>query len=242
LLAHGTKHLLVHYVGSGTFGNGKNPGFDEAKSVAHFGIEAGKPFEYNYMVSWDGGVFEQAGGYQAQHCKNYNSSSYGVLLLLGVGIVPTLKMTEAYWWLINKLKTSGDIVGAVELAPHYRYRQTICPNTQVAEHPYGNWNSPTGEGSLGNLWVQFLAPPIPDSGDEMTEADWQKLTSIVNQQVRSVLNEGTAFGLSSWAQTCQEQLNVERQNFNGQQIANTKLDQLLKQTSPGTSSAPVDAS
>ena len=46
---------------------------DDARAAAAYGVAAGKPWEYSWMLGRDGAVFTQAGKYRAAHCLNFNA-------------------------------------------------------------------------------------------------------------------------------------------------------------------------
>lgn len=150
LLASKTIPLLVHYTGVDGYSDPKRD-YEYASGVARYGISAGKPFEYNYLIGSGGTVFEQAGAYRGAHCLNFNAQSYGVLFMLGKNIAPSDSQVASFHDLRDYLMASGQLHTAHFVAPHYRYRSTACPGNTLADVPGARWNSPTGEGSLGQL-------------------------------------------------------------------------------------------
>lgn len=172
LLGKNLKYLLTHYTGSPGYSD-PTKDLEYAKRVASYGIVANKPYEYNYLIGLGGTIFEQAGSYKAAHCLNFNDKSYGVLLMLGIGVLPSSEMIDAYLWLCAQLEGVGAVDFLYARVPHYRFRSTGCPGATIAQLPGRSWLSPTGEGSLGDLHSEFLAhwmppaPPTPPSEDDM---------------------------------------------------------------------------
>lgn len=174
LLAKNLGDLVVHYTGVIGF-TGLEHDVYYAKSVASYGMVAGKAFEYNYLIGHGGTVFEQAGEYRAAHCLNYNDRSIGVLLMLGIGVQPMPAMITAFVELRAWLTATGALAANHRVSPHYRFRSTGCPGNTLAALPGARWASPTGEGSLGDLIPALLATPqpapiphLPPTGDDMT--------------------------------------------------------------------------
>lgn len=216
-LPSSTRSLLVHYTGSPNYGNHSKTGLQEAKEIAKYGVSAGKSWEYNYMVSWDGGIFEQAGGYKGAHCSNWNEESYGILFILGVEIPPTQEQINAFWWLEDWLITNKKLQSNHEKVPHYRYRATICPNTELAEHPGNTWNSPTGEGSQGDLLPFLLNRPVEED-DMPTEAQFK-------QWMRDVANEWAVVGSNgTYQNTVQNFVNAINSTFNEVKVTQKMLE------------------
>lgn len=176
------SHLLVHYTGAGTYGDGRKSDLDEAKAIAAYGVNNGKTWEYNYLVGWQGNAYEQAGEYQGAHCKNFNSQSMGILCILGIGITPSQAMIDAFRQVRQQFVDEGRLTGNHECVPHYRYRATSCC-AQLAEPPGISWNSPTGEGSLGNLIPALLepwtSPYVPTEDDRMAPLYFKSNTGQV---------------------------------------------------------------
>lgn len=112
------------------------------------------------MIGLDGSIFEQAGTYMAQHCLNYNQQSAGVIFLNALDVQVNDAQIAAWHWLRAEMVRLGTLASGHELAPHYRYRSTSCPGVR-AQPPGGRWESPTGEGRLGNLIPQLSDEPTP---------------------------------------------------------------------------------
>lgn len=159
-LRTGIGHLLVHYTGVGGYAADPSKDLAYAKSVAYFGMHRNPPipYEYNYLIGPGGGVFEQAGAFKGAHCLNFNPDSYGVLMMLGVGVRPTKAMCDSFVELRRHLVATGQLAPGHEVAPHYRYRSTACPGLTVADAPGTAWPSPTGEGRRGEVLEALRAP------------------------------------------------------------------------------------
>lgn len=177
--------LLAHEVGVQTSPTGRYRSadpesvLDDATAAARYGISAGKTWEYNYMIGLDGSVFTQAGEYMAAHCLNYNVQSAGVIFLNALDVPANAAQCEAWHELRDHMIDIGTLTEGHAVAPHYRYRATSCPGLR-AEAPGGMWDSPTGEGRLGNLIPALLthpadptpAPPTPSEDIDMIALDY----------------------------------------------------------------------
>lgn len=152
-LRPGIGDLIVHYTGVNGYKADPLKDLAYAKSVAYYGLNRSPaiPYEYNYLIGPGGGVFEQAGDFRPAHCLNYNTESYGVLFMLGIGVAPTAAMVLSFHALRAYLVGTGRLTSTHRVSPHYRFRATGCPGFTLAETPHGSWPSPTGEGSLGEL-------------------------------------------------------------------------------------------
>jgi hypothetical protein len=174
--------LLSHEVGVKTSPTGRYRSampehvLSDARAAATYGISAGKTWEYNYMLGRDGTIFEQAGEFMGAHCLNFNPDSVGVIWLNATDEPPTPAQIDSWWWLRDHLVEIG-LLDAMHLAvPHYRYRTTGCCGI-LAEPPGQAWNSPTGQGRLGNLIPALLEHPSaykpPQEEDDMTATLWR---------------------------------------------------------------------
>lgn len=160
------RWLLAHEVGVDTPPNGRyrsaDPArvLDDARAAAAFGISTDRPWEYNFFIGLDGTVFEQAGTYRAAHCANWNDESAGVLLMNASDVPATAAQIASWWSLRDWMVAVGMLVPGHQAVPHYRFRSTSCCGIQ-AEVPGPAWNSPTGQGRLGNLIPALLTRPTP---------------------------------------------------------------------------------
>ncbi|HEX6020904.1 MAG TPA: peptidoglycan recognition family protein [Solirubrobacter sp.] len=155
------RWLVVHYTGVNGY-NDHTKDVAYARSVASYGKVAGKTWEYNYLIGLGGTVFEDAGDRVAAHCARANDISIGVLLMLGIGVAPTTAMIDAFRQLRHDLVASGALRLDHQCVPHYRLRATGCPGLTLAAAPSGRFTAtPTGEGSLGDLIPDLLAPWVP---------------------------------------------------------------------------------
>lgn len=99
-----------------------------------------KPFEYNYVFSQAGDVYEYAGDYRAAHADHGNAASaglnnlwYGYLLLNGIGEPLTNGQIEAVEWWRSEQIGRGRLVGNCQTVPHYLMpgASTVCPGTAI---------------------------------------------------------------------------------------------------------------
>lgn len=159
--------LLAHEVGVNTRPGGRyrsdDPAtvLDDAKAAATYGVAAGKPWEYNWMIGRDGSIFTQAGEYVAAHCLAFNTQSAGVIWLNALGLAPTAAQIESWWFLRGHAVDIGVLAADHQVAPHYRFRATSCCGV-LANPPGKAWDSPTGEGRTGDLIDALTIPTIPD--------------------------------------------------------------------------------
>jgi len=153
-----TPHFLVHYTGGGSPYAGNTDAQHMARLQAS-AINAGKTWEYNYVVTFfQGWIWEMAGEFQGAHCLNFNPQSYGVQVNLGVGYEPSQIVMDSVRWLFAELKKNGQLTQDAVMKCHYTFRSTACPGNTLADPPGPRWNSPTGEGSLGNPRKELLVP------------------------------------------------------------------------------------
>lgn len=83
--------------------------------------------EYNYVIDWDGNIYELAGEYAGAHCKGYNDRSYGVLFLNGNEEPMTDRQIVAFRWLVGCLKWVQAINLTPFVVPHGWLGATACP-------------------------------------------------------------------------------------------------------------------
>jgi hypothetical protein len=156
-----TAWLLTHYTrGGGSVTDGKSDAQHMAE-LAAYARNAGKEWEYNYVITAPlGWIWEMAGVYRAAHCQGFNEQSLAVQMNLGVGAAPNAAMVESHRWLRQHLRGTGQWTGEQNV-PHYRFRATACCGPQMAGPAGASWNSPTGEGSLGDL-LAFMTAPLQE--------------------------------------------------------------------------------
>lgn len=160
------RWLLAHEVGVNTPPNGRyrsaDPArvLDDARAAAAYGISTDRPWEYNYLIGLDGRVFEQGGDRIAAHCLNWNEESVGVLFLNATDVRVNAAQIESWWALRDSMVARGMLTTGHQATPHYRFRTTSCCGIN-AEVPGPEWNSPTGQGRLGNLIPALLTRPLP---------------------------------------------------------------------------------
>lgn len=172
-LRRGIGELLVHYTGVNGYKADPLKDLTYAKSVAYFGLnrDPAIPYEYNYLIGPGGGIFEQAGDYRPAHCLNWNTESYGILFMLGIGVAPTAAMVRSFHELCAHLVATGQLAKDYRKVPHYGRRWTGCCGITLADAPHGvRLDSPTGQGSLGELVPSVKAqlqdtPKPPDPTD-----------------------------------------------------------------------------
>jgi hypothetical protein len=157
--------LLAHYTGVGYPVTSRYRSADpveckrDAQSVANFGAQSARTWEYSYMITLDGSIWEQGGEFVAAHCKNFNNKSGAVLFVNAIGVPLTDAQIASWWWLRDQMVSKVILASSHVAAPHYRYRSTGCPGSHIAEAPGAKWDSPTGEGQLGNLDSRLINRP-----------------------------------------------------------------------------------
>jgi len=179
----GAKWLLLHHTGDTGW---PKAGWSDAKHMAAlqaFSSGVGKTWEYNYVITHPGGwIWEQAGGQRAAHCLNANGFSYGVQINQASSAgLPPQALIDSFRWLRAELVRTGQLAPDHQLVPHYGLRATACSSIDLAQPPQGRRpNSPTGQGSLGNVHPQFAVPwqPPPPPYDPWNHQyapfwDWQ---------------------------------------------------------------------
>lgn len=175
-VARPARWLLVHHTGPSGW---PAPGFTDREHMQRlqsYSSSAGKTWEYNYVITYPTGViWEQAGDYRAAHCQGANDWSFGVQINQAADAGhPPQTIVDSFRWLRAHLVATGRLTPDHQCVPHYRLRATQCSGPDLAEMPHGSWNSPTGEGALGNVIPELLAPwvilPFPP-GDDVTEAE-----------------------------------------------------------------------
>ena len=157
--------LLAHEVGVNTPATGRYRSTDparvlsDARAAAAYGISTNRPWEYSYMIGLDRSIFTQAGEFMAAHCRGFNTDSAAVLFLNAVDVPVNAGQIDAWHELRAHMVTDGIIAANHTVGPHYRYRSTSCCGIH-ADPPGKAWNSPTGEGRLGNLIPALAVTPI----------------------------------------------------------------------------------
>jgi len=139
-------------------------------ALQSYAKNVGKTWEYNYVITAPNYyIWEMGGEFQAAHCLNANSWSYGVQFNITNCNQPTQGWMDSFRWLRQELVNRGQLHPNHQVAPHYRMRSTGCCAPELAENPRGGWNSPTGQGALGNVrpellvpWTEFPPPPVPE--------------------------------------------------------------------------------
>ena len=135
VLALGLLLLIVHYTGAPrryVGGNVRN----DLRSL-FMGVFTGvtvpepKGDEYNFVIGWDGSIWEWAGLSQAAHCSGKNPTSIGVLFLLGEGEAPTLEMAAALLWLRQHLVAVGSLAPLHAVDQHGQHFNTGCPGVEI---------------------------------------------------------------------------------------------------------------
>lgn len=195
------RWLLAHEVGVDTPPNGRyrsaDPArvLDDARAAAAYGISTDRPWEYNYMVGLDGRVFEQAGDRVAAHCLNWNAESVGVLFLNATDVRVNAAQIESWWALRDSMVARRMLTTGHQATPHYRFRKTSCCGIN-AEVPGPEWNSPTGQGRLGNLIPALLQRPAPPPTPE--ESTMYYLTSPKPGTLPDLIwTAGKVYGIAS---------------------------------------------
>jgi len=158
----GVGVLLAHHVGVdvGARYRSTDPArvLSDARAVAAFGISSRRPWEYSYLIGLDGSIFEQAGEFMAAHVLDFNPHSAAVAFLNANDVQVNAAQIAAWWEVREHMVDVGTLTPGHLAAPHYRYRTTACPGIR-AEPPGKAWQSPTGQGRLGNLIPALTIPP-----------------------------------------------------------------------------------
>jgi hypothetical protein len=167
------RWLTIHYTGVHVAYGDAGDSDAEILGIQDFAVNAEKPFEYNYVIHQtdDDVIHEYAGHFRAAHSGGENSDSYGVLLLNGIGEVPTDAQVRKVRWLRHHLIADGRAPATIEVTPHQKMpgAATACPGplimarlTEMAEPwetavvtqpPNGNGAgspSPNGDGGVGH--------------------------------------------------------------------------------------------
>ena len=200
------RWLLAHEVGVKTPPNGRyrsaDPArvLDDARAAAAYGISTDRPWEYNFFIGLDGTVFEQGGNVVAAHCLNWNEESAGVLFLNASDVQVNPAQVRSWWALRDHMVSISMLVPGHQSVPHYRFRTTSCCGIN-AEVPGPTWNSPTGQGRLGNLIPALLVRPTPPPPPPLPEAsDMYYLTSPKPGVMPDLIwTSGTVYGIASIA-------------------------------------------
>jgi len=160
----GVGVLLAHHVGVevGARYRSTDPArvLSDARAVAAFGISSRRPWEYSFLIGLDGSIFEQAGEVMAAHVLDFNDRSAAVAFLNANDVQVNADQIAAWWEVREHMVDVGTLTAGHVAAPHYRYRTTACPGIR-AEPPGKAWQSPTGQGRLGNLIPALMIPPTP---------------------------------------------------------------------------------
>lgn len=147
--------LTVHHEGGSM---NISPYGDDLAAVLAWGKKTGRTWEYNYVVTPDGGVYEWGGDYMAAHSAGENDEAYGVLLLDNYNNTsfPDAAL-GAFRRLVAELKNRGQLTHDVRLTPHKDMPDalTSCPGSGVM----ARW------ADLVSPWV--VLPPTPSEEDDM---------------------------------------------------------------------------
>lgn len=150
LLAPNRPYLTIHYTGAGLWLD-PDDSPTELRAIQAYAKNAGKPWEYNYVVDGQGIVFEYAGEYKAAHAGDpNNTNTIGVLLLVGLASSVYEKPTEEMIAAVRDLRVW--LVDGADLAANHQMLQhrqmpnakTMCPGPEVIAR-----------------WADLTAPPPP---------------------------------------------------------------------------------
>lgn len=177
--------LLLHHTGDTGY---PKAGYSDAAHMASlqsYSIGAGKTWEYNYVITYpDGWIWEMAGEFQSAHCLNANAFAYGVQINQANSHGPAgAAQVDSFRWLRAALVQSGQLHPNHILCPHYGLRATGCSATDLSNSPGARRpNSPTGEGSLGDVRPEFAVPwsiPSAPTNHPVTQAEADLIASTI---------------------------------------------------------------
>jgi len=158
-LQRGLRTLTLHYTGA----SGRLTGRDSKRAflgLHAFAIKEKKPYEYNYVITQDGQIWEFAGLFVAAHCTGANETAIGVQFHNAVG-EPLLDVQLAAYRFLR-----GHLVAVGALAPDHAVEKhlempaaaTDCPGFAI-EQRWGELDT-----SLDNVPTVISA----EGGDELT--------------------------------------------------------------------------
>lgn len=205
-LAAPARWKTVHYTGAYVDYEDRGDFAAECQALERYAVSAGKSNEYNWIIGADGPsaacIATYAGDYQAAHSSGENAQAIGILFLNGVDQRVTDSEVLAFRWLVADLFNRGRTGPATSTTPHCDMPDaaTPCPGDQVLAR-----------------WDELLVP-YTAGGDDMA-VDYDE----IERRIRKVLDEGTGFGLQSWAQTNAEILAVVQANHNDLQTVKDAL-------------------
>jgi hypothetical protein len=158
-LAANRPILTIHYTGSppnyGDFGDT----IAELRGIQAWAQNAGKPWEYNFVVDTEGVAWTYAGEYRAAHSAGNNDIAVGVLLLLGVTDPPTGQMIATVRWLRHHLQNVDLLASPCQTKKHKDMgtTPTSCPGPLV-EARWSEFLVP---------WIEPPSPPPTPPEDDM---------------------------------------------------------------------------
>ena len=157
-LQPGLRTLTVHYTGA----TGRLGDRDPKQSFLNlhaFAVGKKKPYEYNYVITHDGSIWEFAGLFRAAHCTGANDTAIGVQFHNAVGEPLLDEQLAAYRFLRDHLVAIGALAPDHAVVKHRKMpaAATPCPGEAIEQR-----------------WAEIvdgaIAPPVvtPAGGDEIT--------------------------------------------------------------------------
>jgi hypothetical protein len=160
--------VIVHYTGSSATYVGKSAAQLLALVRALYeGVFTGRTVtepkgdEYSFVIDPLGTIYEWADSKRGAHCSGMNTTSIGVLLLLGTGAgeIPTDHQVAALLELRLALVADGTLTVDHQVDQHGQYVVTTCPGTAVKER-WGLFDRSLPE-------PEPPPEPLPPSEDDM---------------------------------------------------------------------------
>ena len=132
-LRPGLRTLTLHYTGA----KGRLRDRDPRRAFLDlhaFAVNAKKPYEYNYVITQDGSIWEFAGLFRAAHCAFANDTAIGVQFHNGVGEPLLDAQLDAYRFLRGHLVAIGALAPDHAVKKHREMPQaaTDCPGSTTS--------------------------------------------------------------------------------------------------------------
>ena len=224
-LATGLRTLTVHYTGASGALAGNDP-LAAFKSLHQFAINERKPYEYNYVITWDGQVFEFAGLFQAAHSASENLTSIGVQFHNAVGEPLLDAQLVSFLALRRHLVEIGALSAGHVVVKHREMpgASTPCPGEAIERR----WDECTVALEALGRGHDNRSDHQHKQGEELDMATINDFEAVL----RNVLNESTGDGLLDFDDTIREILRLGRTNFNDLQALKAEVAALREQLPP----------